>query len=670
MSGTIVDSLLASVAGASVPVDFGKNNGVRPTSAQVTANRSKTLRVVLGSDVSTMNGFSGSQGKLGGDGFNMAHMVFDSLMITGYDKAKNVAANGGNSTSLPNLLLSATPSANNTVWTCTVRSGVTFSNGKPFTAANIVVAMAAAFADQTVGFAINPLLNSVTMTDSHTVVYTTALPWATFPIVLADSQIGFIAYPSTFLGDVVSDHASLIKSELDSGSFTTTGINAINALCPNGKASGGWSPSAGSKVLGGGATGGYPIGTGPFTLGSGDWTNNAGATFKRNSNYWKLDADGIRLPYVGTITTKIQPDTKQQYDYLTAKSADVIYNTDGNYMTKMASAFKSNFYVDTNAPYSHTVSCLMFNTLGESFFAGGKANWGVTGPGSANGSDAGSAAVKDVRIRKAVAMAINLKTFSSTVNKGLYPWGGTSANAIDGVFNPKSPYYPAGGTGYPKYSTTGAKALVAAWKKDNLNKTPTFTINCIQGSSQQTTAFNLIQAACKAVGITVTAIKIDSATLISRAIYKQYDCTFWSQFGGVSPSELFVWMMNLKAVSVKGNGDAAANCVDSSGHAFPASQYDTCGFVNFAQHINGTQMNYMVAGLANNQGSTAEREAFKNVDKILAADVPYVYLGTYTNAFASQTNVRNFAYATAGDGTTQALYPNETVNKFAETFLV
>jgi ABC-type transport system substrate-binding protein len=433
MSGTIVDSLMAGVAGATDSV-----NGVLPTSAQVTANRTKTLRVVLGSDVSTMNGFSGSQGKLGGDGFNMAHNVFDSLLIVGYDKATTVAANGGNNTWLPNLLTSATPSANNTVWTCTVREGVTFSNGKPFTAANIVVAMTAAFADTTVGFAINPLLNSVTMTDSHTVVYTAALPWATFPIVLANSQIGFIAYPSTFLGDVVSDHASLIQSELDSGSFTTTGINAINALCPNGKASGGWSPSATSKVVGGGASGGYPIGTGPFTLASGDWTNNAGATFRRNPNYWKSDANGNRLPYVGTLTTKIQPDTGQQYGYLTAKSADVVYNTDGNYISKMATAYKSNFYVDTNAPYSHTVSCLMFNTLGESFFAGGMANHPVAGLG--DGHDAGSAAVKDVRIRKAVAMAINLATFNKTVNNGLYPWGGTSANAIDGVFNPKSPY--------------------------------------------------------------------------------------------------------------------------------------------------------------------------------------------------------------------------------------
>ena len=666
MSGTIVDSLMAGVAGATDSV-----NGVLPTSAQVTANRTKTLRVVLGSDVSTMNGFSGSQGKLGGDGFNMAHNVFDSLLIVGYDKATTVAANGGNNTWLPNLLTSATPSANNTVWTCTVRQGVTFSNGKPFTAANIVVAMTAAFADTTVGFAINPLLNSVTMTDAHTVVYTTALPWATFPIVLANSQIGFIAYPSTFLGDVVSDHASLIKSELDSGSFTTTGINAINALCPNGKASGGWKPSLDTKVVGGGTSGGYPIGTGPFTLASGEWTNNAGATFRRNPNYWKSDANGNRLPYVGTLTTKIQPDTGQQYGYLTAKSADVVYNSDGNYISKMATAYKSNFYVDTNAPYSHTVSCLMFNTLGESFFAGGKANWGATGvAGVLDGHTAGSAAVKDVRIRKAVAMAINLATFSKTVNKGLYPWGGTSANAIDGVFNPKSPYYPAGGTGYPKYSVTGAKALVAAWKKDNGNKTPTFTIQAIQGSSQQKTAFLLIQAACKAVGITVTAHYMDNATLINNAIYKTYECTFWSQFGGVSPSELFVWMMNLKAVSVKGNGDSAANCVDSNGHAFSAAQYDAAGFVNFAQHINGTGMNYLVTGLANNQGSTAEKSAFQNLDKVLAADVPYVYLGTYTNAFASQTNVRNFAYATAGDGTTKALYPNETVNKFAETFLV
>ena len=668
MSGTIVDSLMAGVAGATTAAPV---NGVLPTSAQVTANRTKTLRVVLGSDVSTMNGFSGSQGKLGGDGFNMAHNVFDSLFIVGYDKSVTVAANGGNNTWLPNLLTSATPSANNTVWTCTVRTGVTFSNGKPFTAANIVVAMTAAFADTTVGFAINPLLNSVTMTDSHTVVYTTALPWATFPIVLANSQIGFIAYPSTFMGDVVSAHATLIKSELDSGSFTTQGINAINALCPNGLASGGWSPSANSKVLGGGATGAYPIGTGPFTLSSGDWTNNAGATFRRNANYWKVDANGNRLPYVGTLTTKIQPDTGQQYGYLTAKSADVIYNTDGNYMSKMATAYKSNFVVDDTAPYSHTVSCLMFNTLGESFFAGGKANWGATGvAGVLDGHDAGSAAVKDVRIRKAVAMAINLKTFNSTVNKGAYPWGGTSANAIDGVFNPKSPYYPTGGTGYPKYSTTGAKALVAAWKKDNGNKTPTFTINAIQGSSQQKTAFNLIKAACSAVGITVNANYIDNATLINDAIYKTYDCTFWSQFGLVSPSELFVWMMNLKAVSVKGNGDSAANCVDSSGHAFPAAQYDTAGFVNFAQHINGTGMNYLVTGLANNQGSAAERSAFQNLDKVLAADVPYVYLGTNTSAFASQTNVRNFAYATAGDGTTKALYPNETVNKFSETFLV
>ena len=664
MSGTIVDTLLEGVAGATTTA-WGANNGVLPTSTQVTANRTKTLRVVLGSDVDTMNGFSGSQGKLGGDGFNMAHNVFDSLLISGYDKAVNVAANGGNNTWCPNLLTAATPSANNTVWTCTVRSGVTFSNGKPFTAANIVVAMTAAFMDDTVGQAINPLLNSVAMTDAHTVVYTTALPWATFPIVLANSQIGFIAYPSTFLGDVVSAHATLIKSELDSGSFTTQGINAINALCPSGKASGGWSPTATTKVLGGGATGAYPIGTGPFTLAAGAWTNNAGATFKRNPNYWKVDAHGNQLPYVGTLTTKIQPDTEQQYGYLTAKTADVIYNTDGNYITKMASKYKSNFYVDDKAPYSHTVSCLMFNTLGESWYANGKADVDA----ASNGHRAGSAAVKDVRIRKAVAMAINLKTFSSTVNKGAYPWGGTADNAIDGVFNPKSAYYPHGGTGYPKYSTTGAKALVAAWKHDNGNKTPGFEINAIKGSAQQKTAFNLIKAACQAVGISVSVNYIDSATLIKAAIYKNYDCTFWSQFGGISPSELFVWMMDLKSPNGS-NGNNAATPVDSNGHAFPAGDYNVAGFVNFAQHINGTGMGYLVAGLANNQGSTAERTAFQNLDKVLAADVPYAYLGTYTNAFASQTNVRNFAYSTAGDGTTHALYPNETVNKYAETFLV
>src|SRR5664280_3098629 len=106
MAGTVVDGLLAGVAGAAV--------GVTTARPKIGG----TLKVGLLSDVPNYHIFNGSQGKLDASGFCVANALYDPLFV--------MSANG--KVALPFLALSATPNKTYTVWTIVLRQGVNFTN--------------------------------------------------------------------------------------------------------------------------------------------------------------------------------------------------------------------------------------------------------------------------------------------------------------------------------------------------------------------------------------------------------------------------------------------------------------------------------------------------------------------------------------------------------------
>ena len=73
------------------------------------------------SDVPNYHIFNGSSGKLDDSGFCVANALYDPLFV--------MSADG--KLALPMLALSATPSANFTVWTIALRHGVQFHERRP-----------------------------------------------------------------------------------------------------------------------------------------------------------------------------------------------------------------------------------------------------------------------------------------------------------------------------------------------------------------------------------------------------------------------------------------------------------------------------------------------------------------------------------------------------------
>ena len=92
--------------------------------------------------------------------------------------------------------------------------------------------------------------------------------------------------------------------------------------------------------------------------------------------------------------------------------------------------------------------------------------------------------------------------------------------------------------------------------------------------------------------------------------------------------------------------------------ALPAGT-NIAGAVNFAHQGDPVVEGAMLAALVRAPGSAAQR--FGVADGELASSprtFPYLWLDTLVNAWAARSNVQNWAYGTAADGTTRCLSPD------------
>lgn len=184
MAGTVVDTLVSGVAGATSGVGTG------------TPFTGGTLKVGLASDAPKIHTFTGQTGKWDAAGFCVGAAVFEPLFLT------NKAVTG----ILPGLAVKATGSNSYKTWTIDLRQGVKFHSGADFNAQAVVDNFTAAFYDSTVGAAIGGIIDSCTKTGTYQVQYKTHFPFFTFPYTLAEQQIAFMADPAMFAPDPSKPH--------------------------------------------------------------------------------------------------------------------------------------------------------------------------------------------------------------------------------------------------------------------------------------------------------------------------------------------------------------------------------------------------------------------------------------------------------------------------------
>lgn len=220
--------------------------------------------LVVGIDAESP-GYNPTADPWGNGGHNVAKAIFDTLAT--YDSTGKV---------VPYLAESIVPNDDATVWTITLRSGITFHNGDPLNADAVRINFEAvknspAYSSQL------QLLSSMKVVDDLTLELTMSEPWATFPNSLTGeigTQVGYIAAPAMLADPEGSRH---------------------------------------------------PIGTGPFTFV--EWVPDDHLTVARNDDYWQTPA------WLDEVTFKPIPDSTSRKAAFDAGDIDVYYTADTSDIT-------------------------------------------------------------------------------------------------------------------------------------------------------------------------------------------------------------------------------------------------------------------------------------------------------------------------------------------------
>ena len=609
MAGTVVDGMLADVAGATVGIAKGK------------PKLGGTLTVGTLSDVPNYHIFNGSQGKMDASGFCVANALYDPLFV--------MSENG--KVALPMLAVSATPNSDYTVWTIKLREGVGFTNGATFDADICVANYTAANADPTVGLAIKPIITSVTKVSAYTVAYNLVIPYASFPIFLATQQVGYMAHPVSFVPTYTGD----------------------------------------------------PIGTGPFKVKS--WQVGVESQFVKNHKYWRKDGAGRRLPYLDGVNFKTIVDSVSRNEALQAGAVDMIIQQTGTQIKQLAKMSGVTMVTDQNQPADPGLNCLIVNTTGtlNQYFcwAGEFASIGVPGalpsyiekglpvptavqdadwlgtlgavnPSTLQGDPTLKPVLNNLSIRQACAMAINRSTYFKIID-------GSVGSVADGLYRKTSPFYD--NPGYPAYNPTKAKAMVEAYKTANNLTSVSFVIDILSDDSTAQQAYAFFEQQFAAIGITTTPRPLVQSTLINNVIYGEYDCATWNQFGGVDPSINYVWFLSQSATAAPTAGGLGLT-------SLPAGT-NIAGAVNFAHQGDPVVEDAMLAALSAKPGSPVEIRSWRTVNSQFAQQIPYLWLDQIVNAWAARSNVQNWAYATAADGTTRTFQPDQDTARWDQIWL-
>ena len=195
--------------------------------------------------------------------YNISYSIYDPLM--------RQTAEG---TFEPYLAESLESNDDFTVWTMTLRPGVTFSDGTPLTAQTIAdmfpIQQGGAIAGSTIA---TIALESVEATGELEVTYTLGVGNSAFPSYLQGQSIGLVFEPAAAAAD-------------------PEGFNS------------------------------NPIGTGPFTLESRDLDNET--VVVRREGYWFTTGDGNQLPYLDRIRFRPIPDEGTRLDSLTSNTINAM----------------------------------------------------------------------------------------------------------------------------------------------------------------------------------------------------------------------------------------------------------------------------------------------------------------------------------------------------------
>jgi len=325
-----------------------------------------------------------------------------------------------------------------------------------------------------------------------------------------------------------------------------------------------------------------PIGTGPFMFK--EWVPGDHFTAVRNPNYWQKG-----LPYLDSITYKPIIDPQSRENSLKAGNIDLMHSSDTQ---NVADLMKNSAYSQLND---------MNSVIGEPDLNFVMLNTAV-------------APMDDLRVRQALAYAIDRKKVIDTVYNGL-------TQPINGPFPPGHPYYQQ--VDFPGFDLDKAKSLVAAYAKD---KGPiSFKYGTV--NSPKTLQTNqLIQSMWKTAGINADIVQYEQSPYILNAILGNYQAYGWRQFNTPDPDGNYVWWSSLTASPPGKQG------------------------LNFARNKDPLIDAALQTGRTS-ADPAARAAAYKSIQTRFAADIPYIFITRTIWIVASKKAIKGWDAPTLPDGT-------------------
>jgi peptide/nickel transport system substrate-binding protein len=359
----------------------------------------------------------------------------------------------------------------------TLRRDAVYSDGRPFTADDVVFSFEAAY-DEKSGSGLADSVKAdgkkllVAATDPHTVVMTFPQPFAPGVRILDGLPI-------------LPRHK--LETALKAGTFTKA-----------------WGLDTPPSEI---------VGLGPFVLSQ--YLPGQRLVFARNPRYFGKAADGTALPYLDRLVIDIIPDQSAELLRLESGQLDMMTSEiSPDAYTPLKRAADDGRVKLLDLGVSRNADGLWFNLRSGALAGDPRAAW-----------------LQRDELRLAISMAVDRKRFGDTVFLG----------AAVAVYGPETPankqwYWP--GTPQTPHDPAGARRLLASigltdhngdgMLEDAHGQPARFTLLTQKGRPNLERAAAVIRDELEKIGVTVDVVALDVATVIDRFLNAKYDAVYFN----------------------------------------------------------------------------------------------------------------------------------------------
>ena len=255
------------------------------------------------------------------------------------------------------------------------------------------------------------------------------------------------------------------------------------------------------------------VGLGPFVLRQ--YLPGQRLVFERNTHYFGRAADGTALPYLDRLVLDIIPDQSAELLHLESGQLDMMVSEislDAYAPLKRAADQGRITLLDLGV--SHNADGLWFNLKPGAFAGDPRADW-----------------LQRDELRRAISMAVDRKVFADTVFLG-------AAVPVYGPETPANTKWYWAGIPHTPYDPAGATRLLASIGlrdrhgdgrlEDARNQPARFSLLTQKGRPNLERAAAVIRDELKKIGVTVDVVALEGAAVVDRFMKANYDAVYFN----------------------------------------------------------------------------------------------------------------------------------------------